>query len=388
MKLPEIQSALQQQNLDAWLFYDHHHRDPIAYRVLGLPGQLMVTRRWFYLIPAKGEPQGLVHRIESHHLDALPGGKRQYSSWQELSDNLKAMLAPYKNVAMQYSPKNTIPYVGLVDAGTIELVRSFGTNVVTSANLVSRFEATLTEDQIASHFAARDAIDRITEAAFKEIGRAVRGGGTDEYKIQQWILEAFRREDIVTEDGPIVAVNANCSDPHYEPSATRFSPIKEGDFVLLDIWGRKSSPNTCFYDITWTGFVGKNPTDKHHEIFQTVRRARDLGVKTVQNAFAANRKIEGWEVDQAVRELITQAGYGQYFVHQTGHNISSAIHGNGANMDNLETHDERKILPNTCFSIEPGIYLPEFGVRSELNVLIRGNKPEVTGRVQTELVLI
>jgi len=305
-----------------------------------------------------------------------------------LTENLKSLVGPYDTIAMQYSPNNSIPYVGLVDAGTIELVRGFGVEIASSADLVSRFEATLSEAQIASHFAARNAIDRVTEAAFKEIGRAVRSGGTDEYKIQQWILEAFRREEIVTEDGPIVAVNQNCSDPHYEPSATRSSPIREGDFVLLDIWGRKPQPNSCFYDITWTGFVGNTPSAIHRKVFETVRRARDLGVKTVQEAFAAGRKIAGWEVDQAVRDLITQAGYGQYFIHRTGHNISASLHGNGANMDNLETHDEREILPNTCFSVEPGIYLPEFGVRSEVNVLIRGKKPEVTGRVQTELVLI
>lgn len=349
---------------------------------------MLVTRRWFYLIPANGEPQGLVHRIESHHLDALPGGKLQYSSWTELSGSLKALLSSYKNVAMQYSSGNVLPLIGMVDAGTIELVRSFGVNVVTSADLVSGFEATLSEDQIAGHFAAGGAIDGITKAAFKEIGRAARNGGTNEYQIQQWILEAFRREGIVTEGQPIVAVNTNCSDPHYVPSASQFSPIREGDFVLLDIWGRQSHPNSCFYDITWTGFVGQNPSDKQRDVFDIVRRARDLGVKTVQEAFAANRKIAGWEVDKAVRDLITQAGYGHDFIHRTGHNIGATLHGNGANMDNFETHDERQILPNTCFSIEPGIYLAEFGVRSEVNVLVHANTPKVTGEIQTEIVLI
>lgn len=388
MELNEIQNALQQSNLDAWLFYDHHHRDPISYRLLGLSEQLMVTRRWFYMISAKGEPQGIVHRIESHHLDALPGDKWQYSSWPELSSGLKALVSPYKTIAMQYSPNNALPLIGMADAGTIELVRSFGVNVVTSADLVSRFDATLSEEQIASHFAAADAIDRITKAAFEEIGRAVRIGGTNEYKIQQWILEAFRRENIVTEGQPVVAVNANSSDPHYIPSANHFSPICDGDYVLLDIWGRQSHPKACFYDITWTGFVGDSPSDKQCDIFDIVRRARDAGVKIVQEAFAANRKIAGWEVDKAVRNLITESGYGHYFTHRTGHSIGANVHGDGANIDNLETHDEREILPNTCFSIEPGIYLPEFGVRSEVNLLVHGNTPKVTGQIQTEIVLI
>src|SRR5215813_244743 len=389
MNLQEIQSALRERRFDAWLFYDHHHRDPIAYRVLGLPETLFVTRRWFYVIPAEGEPTKLVHRIEAGHLDSLPGTKRAYSSWQELQSNLQQMLATYRNIAMQYSPNNQIPYVGLVDAGTVELLRSFGKNVVSSGDLVSQFEAVLTEEQIATHYAARDAIDKIITAAFKEIGRRVRNGGTNEYQIMQWILEAFRREELETGgEFPIVGVNGNSGNPHYGPTADGSSPIREGDFVLLDIWGKKKVPNSCFYDITWTGFVGQTPSDRHVEIFEIVRDARILGVKKVQAAFTSGKKICGWEVDKAVRDFITEKGYGDYFVHRTGHNISTAIHGNGANLDNLETKDEREILPNTCFSVEPGIYFPEFGVRSEVNVLTTKGNAEVTGREQTELVLI
>ena len=389
MNLQEIQSALRERRFDAWLFYDHHHRDPIAYRVLGLPETLFVTRRWFYVIPAEGEPTKLVHRIEAGHLDSLPGTKRAYSSWQELQSNLQQMLATYRNIAMQYSPNNQIPYVGLVDAGTVELLRSFGKNIVSSGDLVSQFEAVLTDEQIATHYAARDAIDKITAAAFKEIGRRVRNGGTNEYQIMQWILEAFRREELETGgEFPIVGVNGNSGNPHYGPTADSSSPIREGDFVLLDIWGKKKAPNSCFYDITWTGFVGQTPSDRHVEIFEIVRDARILGVKKVQAAFTSGKKICGWEVDKAVRDFITEKGYGDYFVHRTGHNISTAIHGNGANLDNLETKDEREILPNTCFSVEPGIYFPEFGVRSEVNVLTTKGNAEVTGREQTELVLI
>ena len=389
MNLQEIQSALRERRFDAWLFYDHHHRDPIAYRVLGLPETLFVTRRWFYVIPADGEPAKLVHRIEAGHLDALPGVKRAYSSWQELQGSLQQMLATYRNIAMQYSPNNQILYVGLVDAGTVELLRSFGKNIVSSGDLVSQFEAVLTEEQIASHYAARDAIDKIIAAAFKEIGRRVRNGGTNEYQIMQWILEAFRREELETGgESPMVGVNGNSGNPHYGPTADSSSPIREGDFVLLDVWGRKKVRDSCFYDITWTGFVGESPSQRHVEIFEIVRDARVMGVKKVQAAFTSGKKICGWEVDKAVRDFITEKGYGEYFVHRTGHNISTNIHGNGANLDNLETKDEREILPNTCFSVEPGIYFPEFGVRSEVNVLTTKGNAEVTGREQTELVLI
>lgn len=388
MKLERIQSSLQERKFDAWLFYDHHHRDPIAYRVLGLRPDVMVTRRWFYLVPANGEPQKLVHRIEAGHLDSLPGVKRSYSSWQELQQNLREMVKPYLNLAMQYSPQNAIPYVGLVDAGTIELVRSFGVNVLSSGDLVSEFEAVLSDEQIASHFAARDAVDHITAEAFKVIGQRVRNGGTHEFDMAQWISEAFRRENLVSEDSPIVAVNSHSGDPHFEPRPDRSERMKEGDFVLLDIWAKTKDRDACYYDITWTGFIGKSPSERQREVFTIVRDARKLGCETVQKAFAARMKIAGWEVDKAVRDFINAKGYGDKFIHRTGHNISSAIHGNGANIDNLETKDEREILPNTCFSIEPGIYLPEFGVRSEVNVLTRAGKAEVTGRQQEELVLI
>jgi Xaa-Pro dipeptidase len=388
MDLNAIQSALREREFDCWLFYDHHHRDPISYKVLGLSEQLFVTRRWFYVIPGQGDPVKLVHRIEAGHLDTLPGSKREYSSWRELWDHLKAMLEPYKRVAMQYSPNNLIPYIGLVDAGTVELVRSFGKEVVSSGDLVSRFEAAWTDEQIKSHFAARDAIDAIVPAAFQEIGRRAWNGGSTEYEIQQWIAEAFRRESLITEDLPIVAVNANSGNPHYEPRPNGSARIKPGDFVLLDIWAKKNTPNAVFYDITWTGVIGA-PSEKQLKIFQIVHDARDAGVRKVQEAISAQRKIAGWEVDEATRGLIRSAGMAQYFTHRTGHSIGVNVHGNGANMDNLETKDEREIIPNTCFSIEPGVYLPgEFGVRSEVNVLTRNGSAEVTGRVQSELVLI
>jgi Xaa-Pro dipeptidase len=387
MDLAAIQAALRERGFDAWLFYDHHHRDPIAYRVLGLSESLFVTRRWFYVIPAQGEPAKLVHRIEAGHLDSLPGIKRQYSAWQELAENLKTCLAPYKNVAMQYSPNNAVFYVGLVDAGTVEMVRSFGKNLVSSADLVARFEAMLTDDQLKTHFEARDAIDRITAAAFQEIGQRVRGRGTHEFEMQQWIMEAFAREGLQTEDPPIVAVNTHSGDPHYEPRAERSTPMKEGDFVLLDIWGKCNKPGAAYYDITWTGFVGKSPSDEQRKVFKVVAGARDAAVARVKAGIASG-KLAGWEVDRAARDHIQAAGYGDKFIHRTGHSIATTVHGNGANMDDFEVHDERTVLPNTLFSIEPGVYLPEFGVRSEVNMLVRKGSAEVTGRIQNEIVII
>jgi Xaa-Pro aminopeptidase len=388
MNLPAIQSALLERNIDAWLFYDHHHRDPIAYRVLGLPASLMVTRRWFYLIPAQGEPSKLVHKIEAGHLDSLPGAKSVYSGWQELFAQLNTFLGNHKTIAMQYSPNNLVFTVSLVDAGTIELVRSMGKTVVSAADLIAQFESTWTDEQIQTHFAARDAVDSITAAAFPEIGKRVRNGGTTEHAMQQWFMEAFRRENLVTDDPPVVAVNANSGNPHYEPHAEGSAPIREGDFVLLDVWAKKNTPGAVYYDITWTGYVGKAPSDKQREIFQIVRDARDVGVKTVLDAIGAGQHIAGWQVDRATRDHIQKSGYGDYFIHRTGHSIGTDVHSNGANMDDLEIHDERQILPNSCFSIEPGIYLPDFGVRSEVNVLVRSNRAEVTGKIQREIVII
>jgi Xaa-Pro aminopeptidase len=388
MDLAAIQSALRERNIDAWLFYDHHHRDPIAYRVLGLPASLMVTRRWFYLVPAEGEPVKLVHKIEAGHLDSVPGKRHQYSGWQELFDKLKSILANYRDLAMQYSPNNIVFTISLVDGGTIDLLRGLGKNVVSSADLVAQFESTWSEAQIQSHFAARDSIDSLVAAAFQEIGSRVRNGGTQEHEIQQWFMEAFGRENLLTDDPPIVAVNANAANPHYEPHASHPVPIREGDLILLDVWGKKDTPDSVYYDITWMGFVGGSPSGRMHEIFQIGREARDAGVKTVLEAINSGRRIAGWEVDRATRGHIQKAGYGDYFIHRTGHSIGTDVHSNGANMDDLEIHDERQILPNSCFSIEPGIYLPEFGVRSEVNVLVRAKSAEVTGKIQREIVNI
>jgi Xaa-Pro dipeptidase len=388
MNLAAIQAALRERNIDAWLFYDHHHRDPIAYRVLGLPAGMMVTRRWFYLVPAEGDPVKLVHKIEAGHLDTLPGRKLLYAGWQELFEQLKTMLAAYRDVAMQYSPNNSVFTVSLVDAGTVDLLRGLGKNIVSSADMVALFEATWSEDQIASHFAARDSIDAIVADAFREIGRRVRNGGTTEHEIQKWFMESFARENLLTDDPPIVAVNSNAGNPHYEPHADHPVAIREGDLVLLDVWGKKNSPGAVYYDITWVGFVGASPSPRMREVFAVVRDARDAGVQVVLDAIASGRRLAGFEVDKATRGHIQKAGFGEYFIHRTGHSIGTDVHANGANMDDLEIHDERQILPNSCFSIEPGIYLPEFGVRLEVNVLVRPKSAEVTGKIQREIVTI
>ena len=393
MDLTAIQSALTAAHLDGWLFYDHHYRDPLAYRILGLPDDLHVTRRWYYYIPATGTPKKLVHRIESGRLDTLPGPKSEYSSWQELEAGIEALLTGQTKIAMQYSPRNAIMYVALVDAGTIELLRALGKEIVTSANLISQFEAVLTEAQIATHFAAGEKIDRVLEAGFKEIGTLVRSGSAHEQAIVDFLQEGMRREGLVWDHGTNVSCGPNSADSHYEPTPERSSPIRTGDFILIDIWARLNQPqdrnNSCYYDITWTGVVGREPTDREQHIFTTVRDARDAACDLVTAEFALGNQIAGWQADDASRAVIRAAGLADYFTHRTGHNIGNILHGSGAHLDNLETHDERWLLPNTCFSVEPGLYFPgEFGIRSEVNMIARPGKAEVTGRIQRELVRI
>jgi Xaa-Pro aminopeptidase len=384
MNLEAIQGALREQHLDGWLFYDHHHRDPIAYRILGLSDSLHVSRRWYYLIPAEGQPRKLTHRVESGKLASLPGTGDFYSSWQELEDGLRTMLEPYKTLAMQYSPRNAIMYVSMVDAGTIEVLHEMGKTIVSSADLVSCFEAVLTPEQIASHYEAQKSIDEIV----REVWKYIAAGSRNEYQVMVWLREAMRRAGIAEGYGPNVSVNENSSDSHYEPTEASSRQIKQGDFLLIDIWGRMDRVESCFYDITWTGVVGREPTDRERQVFSLVAQARDAAIKTVQDAFTAGRPIAGWQADDAARAVIRDAGFADYFTHRTGHSISHETHGNGANLDNLETHDERLILPYTCFSVEPGIYLPEFGVRSEVNMLTEPGRATVTGPIQTELVRI
>ena len=389
MDLAAIQTALRDADFDGWLFYDHHHRDPLAYGILGLDPGMHVTRRWFYLVPAVGEARKLVHRIEAGRLDPLPGTRAEYSSWQELETHLESMLAGVTRLAMQYSPRNAIMYVSMVDAGTVEVLRGMGKEIVSSADLVSQFEAVLTEEQIRTHYVAQEKLDRILAEGWKVMGARARRDGADEFAMVQWLSEAMKREGLVWEHGPNVSCAENSADSHYEPAAENSRPIRCGDFVLIDIWAKLDQPDACYYDITWTGVVDREPTERERTIFATVRDARDAAIAKVQSAFAERVPIAGWEADDAARAVIRGAGYGDWFTHRTGHNIGSEIHGSGANLDNLETHDVRLILPNTCFSVEPGIYFPgEFGVRSEINMITRLGQAVVTGRVQTELVRI
>jgi len=290
---------------------------------------------------------------------------------------------------MEYSPNCAIPYVSLIDGGTLELVRSLGVEVASSANLVQLFEARWTDEQLETHLEAGRRVDRIRAAAFDRIRSAVGAGQTiTEWDVNRFIRDEFQKSGLVTDHGPIVAVNSNMSDPHYEPSADRTREIHAGDAALIDMWAKLDRPRAVFYDITWTGFCGSQAPAKLQNIFNVVREARDRAVERVQSAVSRNETLHGFEVDDAARGYIREKGFGDYFFHRTGHSIGEEVHGTGANMDNLETHDERKIIARTCFSVEPGIYLPEFGIRSEVNVYVKSGGAIVTGEVQKSLITI
>lgn len=387
--LAAIQAELRKQKLDGWLFYDHHHRDPIAGRILGLSPADKVTRRWFYFIPARGTPGKLVHRVESHQLDTLPGRQIEYSSWEEMHRGVAKLIRGAKRIAMEYSRNNDIPYVGLVDAGTIELVRKCGPKIASSADLVQQFEAAWTPEQFASHQAAGKVIDQVTREAFARAGSFVRERKSlTEYDLQQWMLGQMRAHSVMTEDPPDAAVGPNAGNPHYVPPASGSSPIREGDLLLLDIWGKLDRPGSVYYDITWIGYLGSVVPAKFAKLFQVVRQARDAAIKVVKESVASGRAIHGWEVDRAAREVIRKAGYAKNFTHRTGHSIGQDIHGNGANMDGLETRDDRRLVPHTCFSIEPGVYFPDCGVRTEINMYIGDGEAIVTGPMQEEIIPI
>ncbi len=387
--MKRIQEALQDTDFDAWLFFDHHQRDIIGYEILGLSTETMASRRWYYLIPRTGEAQKLVHRIESKILDDLPGEKHVYSGWREHQEGLASMLSPYKRVAMQYSPNCAIPYVSMVDGGTLELIRSCGVEVTSSADLVQIFHATLSQTQIDSHFAAGKKMDLIRAAAFAQVTKAHQDHTPlDEHQLQSWMRQVFEREGLFTDHGPIVAVNAHAGDPHYEPTAASASMIRPNDFLLIDMWAKLNSPGAVYYDITWTGYCGVSTPSDIENVFEIVKAGRNAAFERVKSARENSLLLHGFEVDDAARDSITTAGFGESFVHRTGHSITTDIHGTGANMDNLETHDERLILPNTIFSVEPGIYLPHFGLRSEYNVLAQENGAVVTGAIQEALLKI
>jgi Xaa-Pro dipeptidase len=399
-RVADIQAALREANLDGWLFYDFRRSDPLAYRILRLPTTGVTTRRWFYYVPVVGEPVRVVHSIERYRLDALPGRKIIYASWEQLHAGVRDALASgglrnkrvmLKKVAMQYSPNNDIPYVARVDAGTIELVRSInGVGVVTSADLVQQFEATLTPEQLATHREAADKLHKVIMEGFAEIARRIRNDETPtEYDIQQFIARRLGEEGM-TSGGGDVSVGANTANPHYSPTAERSSPIRRGDFVLFDISEKLKRPGAIVADQTWVGYVGESVPDEYVKVFNIVREARDSATDFVRAAFREGRPIRAAEVDDVSRGRIKRAGYGEQFTHRTGHSIGEEGHGNGANIDNFETRDSRRLIPRTCFSIEPGIYLEgRFGVRSEINVYVSDKDIEVTGQpIQTEIVPI
>ncbi len=394
MDIPALQAALGEAKLDGWLLYDFHGQNPTAVAALDLEGH-MLTRRWFYLVPRSGEPRVLTHAIEAGTFPAeIPGRRRTYASWQSQREELGSLLGTLRRgarVAMEYCPQGAIPYLSRVDAGMLELVRSFGVEVVSSGDLVQRFLCRWDEAQVASHRRALEAIDAAKDAAFARIAEAHRRGQEPlETEVQRFLMERFEEAALETDSPPIVAVNGHAGDPHYEPSDRTPTPIRRGDLVLIDLWARGKGPRDVFADITWVGFCGDRPPGKLEEIFRITLEARDKGVATLEQAFRSGRTLCGFEVDRVVRDHIASKGYGARFVHRTGHSIGTRVHGDGANLDDLETHDTRPLVSGLGFSIEPGIYLPEegLGVRSEIDVFLAADGPKVFGPVQRELVRI
>lgn len=388
-KIGEAQKYLKEMGADGWLLYDFSQCNPLIYSFLELSPDQGFRRRFFYWIPAEGPPIKLVHAIEPHTLDAWPGSKQIYASWQSLHHALSEILKGKKQVAMEYSPN--IPYVSRVDGGTVDLVRSFGVEVVTSADFLPHFTAVLDEAQAQSHIRAGKVLDRVAAAAWEWIGEQLKRGETiTEYDVQQKILGDFVKNGMVTDHPPIAAVGAHSADPHYCPTKSSAHPVREGDFILLDMWCKEAGERAVFGDITRVGVAAKNPTPRQQEIFQIVRAAQKAATDFVINRFKEHRRVEGYEIDDVARNLIKRAGYGDQFLHRTGHNIGVDLHGSGAHIDNLEMHDVRPIIPGTCFSIEPGIYLEgEFGVRLEYDLYVdKKGGVHIVGGIQDQIVCL
>jgi Xaa-Pro aminopeptidase len=385
-----IQDAIAEFGFDGWLLYDFRGLNVLALRVLEISDESVGSRRFFYFIPASGPPQKLVHRIEAGALDHLPGEKHVYLTWQELHAGIQEIIGDAKKIAMEYSPNNANPYVSRVDAGTVELVRSFGVQVESSGNLIQSFEACWTEAQWQLHLQA-DKLNRAAfEMAWQMIADHVRAGKPlRETDVQDAVMDYYHANNMTTYHPPIVGVGPHSGDPHYAPQKGSDAEIKQGDFVLLDMWAKMDVPDGVYSDLTKVGFVGATVPEAYQKIFKIVAAARDAGINCARDAFERGTPLQGWQVDRATRDVIDAAGYGDYFIHRTGHNIGKETHGNGAHMDDLETREDRLVMPRTCFSIEPGIYLPEFGVRSEINVFIDADsKVHVTGGIQTEVLPI
>ncbi len=376
-----IQKALNDRGFDGWLFFDFRGSDPIARRILGLDAARQGTRRWYYFVPAQGEPHKLNHAIEPGMLDSLPGDREIYLSWRSLQDGLKAMLAGRRRIAMQYSPRNEVPYVSRVDAGTVELVRWSGVEVASSADLVQLFDATLTDSQLESHRRAARILRSLIDDVFGFVAAEVRAGRPlAERDVLNFVEGRLGENRLIWDHSPIVGVNADAANPHFEVPAAGSAPVRRGDLLLVDMWAKESVPGSIYADITWTAVVGDRVPDEVERIFRLVRDARDAAVSRAREAFRSGQPVHGYELDRAARAVIDKAGLGDRFIHRTGHSIHEEGHGNGANLDDLETHDTRLMLPRTLFSVEPGIYLPgRFGIRSEVNVYHTGSDAEVTG---------
>ncbi len=387
--IARMQALLKDAGLSGWLFFDFRGSDPIAQRILGLDPESHATRRWLYLVPAEGMPTRIVHRIESGRLDALPGDKQVYLEWTSLHKILQTTLEGLRKVAMQYSPNNDVPYVSKVDGGMLELIRSFGVEVVTSADLVQEFECVWETARLEDHRRSATIITALAREALELAARQVREKGrSDELAIQEFLLRRLAEESLETDFPPIVAVNRNAGNPHYGPEPSCHSAIEPESLLLIDLWARNVEPKSVFADITWTAWIGSSVPPRVSEVFDIVRSARDAGVDFLERRLGRGHVVHGWEVDDAVRKVIQDRGYGEYFIHRTGHNLGREVHGNGVNFDNLETHDNREVLPGVCCTIEPGIYLPEFGIRSEIDVFIREDGVEVTTPPQEELLIL
>jgi Xaa-Pro dipeptidase len=388
LPIPAVQKALKQDGLDGWLLYDFHGSNPIARRLTDLSSSSKLsTRRWYYLVPAEGAPRGLVHAIERHNLDALPGDKHPYAGREQLAEGLKTLLRGMKRVAMEYSPGNAIPYVSRVDAGTVEAVRQLGVDVVSSGDLIQRFEAVWSDEALATHRAASERLYRIKDRAF-ELIRSRANQRLGEYDVQQSMMKWFEEEGLITDSAPCVAAQEHAGNPHYQPGPTASRAINRDEIVLLDLWGKLATPGAVFADITWVGFTGSRVPEKYARAFAAARDGRNAGVDLVKAATSQRRELRGFEVDRATREVIERAGYGAEFIHRTGHSLGEEVHGNGVHMDDYETHDERRLIPGTGFTIEPGIYTPEFGVRTEINMYVGEGAAEVTGPMQNDIVTL
>ena len=380
-RIPEIQSALAEAGAEGWFFACFQRNDPIGLDLLGLSDETkLVTRRCYYLIPREGEPRKLVHGLEPAMLDHLPGSKTSYTTWQKHREEFAKLVSGYRKLAAQYSPNNELPSVSRLDAGTFDLLRQAGVELVSSADMAQRFAATWSQEQLEGHRRANVHLHRIALEAFARVTQALRKGEQiDEHAVQRFIVDAFDQAGLWAESDPIVGVNAHSADPHYQPGPDNSSPIRQGDFLLIDLWAKEKTAGSVYADICWVGVCAASPTDRQQEVFTTVARARDAAWELVRGRFPG-QPVRGFEVDDAAREVIRQAGYGEYFIHRTGHSIGTSDHGQGANMDNFETHDTRLLLPMTGFSIEPGIYLDgDFGVRSEINVALTRDGAEITG---------